>query len=272
MATVLITGCSSGIGHATAARLAKSGRWTVYASARRLDTLTALREAGCRVLTLDVTDEASMTAAVAAVEDGVDVLINNAGYSQSGALETLPIDSVRRQFETNVFGALRMAQLVLPGMRAKGAGTIVNISSMGGKFTIPGGGAYHATKYAIEAISDALRMEVARFGVDVICVEPGFIRSEFSATAVGSVAAGDDGPYTDFNAAVARATREVYEGPFRRIGGEADDVAAAIERALLKRRAPTRVPVTPSARLLIGLRRVLPDRTWDRVIGRQYGA
>jgi NAD(P)-dependent dehydrogenase (short-subunit alcohol dehydrogenase family) len=269
---VLITGCSTGIGHATAARLARSGRWTVYASARRVETLAGLQDAGCRVLALDVTDEASMTSAVAAVEGGVDVLINNAGYSQSGALETLPIDSVRRQFETNVFGALRMAQLVLPGMRAKGAGTIVNISSMGGRFTVPGGGAYHATKYAVEAISDALRMEVARFGVHVICIEPGFIRSEFSATAIGSVATADDGPYAEFNAAVARGTREVYEGPFRRLGGEADDVAAAIERALQKQRPPTRVPVTPSARLLIGLRRVLPDRAWDRVIGRQYGA
>jgi len=270
MVNVLITGCSSGIGHATAARLARSGRWTVYATARRVETLAELEAAGCRVLALDVTDETSMAAAVAAVEGGADVLVNNAGYSQSGALETLPMDAVRRQFETNVFGALRMAQLVLPGMRAKGAGTVVNVSSMGGRLTFPGGGAYHATKYALEAMSDALRMEVARFGVGVIVVEPGLIRTEFSATAVGGVEV-QDGPYAEFNAAVARSTDEVYRGPLARLGGDADDVAAAIEKALLRDRAPTRVPVTPSARLLMGLRRVLPDRAWDRVVGRSFG-
>src|SRR5688572_22108977 len=259
MPNLLITGCSSGIGHATAARLARSGRWTVYATARKIDTLTALAAAGCRTAVLDVTDEASMTAAVAAVEGGVDVLINNAGYSQSGALETLPMDAVRRQFETNVFGLLRMCQLVLPGMRAAGEGKIVNVSSMGGRLTFPGGGAYHATKYAVEALSDAMRMEVARFGIDVICVEPGLIRTEFGETAAASVGE-PGGPYAEFNEAVARSTRDVYSGPLSRLGGDADSVAGAIEKALSKRRAPTRVPVTPSARVFMGLRRVLPDR------------
>jgi NAD(P)-dependent dehydrogenase (short-subunit alcohol dehydrogenase family) len=181
----------------------------------------------------------------------------------------LPMDSVRRQFETNVFGLLRMCQLVLPGMRAAGEGKIVNVSSMGGRLTFPGGGAYHATKYAVEALSDALRMEVGRFGIDVICVEPGLIRTEFGETAASGVEA-EDGPYAEFNAAVARSTREVYSGPLSRLGGDGDDVAAAIERALGKRRAPTRVPVTPSARLIMGLRRVLPDRAWDRVIGSSF--
>src|SRR5215207_3089566 len=236
MASVLITGCSTGIGRATAKRLAAGDR-IVYATARRVETLAELEAAGCQTLALDVTDETSMQAAVDAVEGGVGVLINNAGYSQSGALETLPMDSVRRQFETNVFGLLRMCQLVLPGMRAAGAGTIVNVSSMGGRLTFPGGGAYHATKYAVEAMSDALRMEVARFGIDVVCVEPGLIRTEFGSTAASSV--GDGGPYAEFNAAVARSTREVYEGPLSRLGGDADSVAAAIERALSKRRPPT---------------------------------
>jgi NAD(P)-dependent dehydrogenase (short-subunit alcohol dehydrogenase family) len=267
MTSVLITGCSTGIGHATAARLAASG-WTVYATARRPETLADLEAAGCRTLALDVTDEASMQAAVNAVEGGVGVLVNNAGYSQSGALETLPMESVRRQFETNVFGLLRLTQLVLPGMRAAGAGKIVNVSSMGGRLTFPGGGAYHASKHAVEALSDALRMEVSRFGIDVICVEPGLIRTEFAETAATGVEGG--GPYADFNAAVARSTREVYEGPLSRLGGGADDVAAAIERALGKRRAPTRVPVTPSARILMGLYRWLPDRAWDRVVGSSF--
>ncbi len=263
---VLITGCSTGIGRATALRLA-GGDFTVYASARRVETLTELEAAGCHVLALDVTDDASMEAAVAGLD--VDVLINNAGYSQSGALETLPMASVRRQFETNVFGALRLTQLVLPGMRAKGAGKVVMISSMGGRLTFPGGGAYHATKYAIEAISDALRMEVRPFGIDVICVEPGLIRTEFGTTAADGVP-DDGGPYAKLNAAVARSTREVYTGPLSRLGGDGDDVAAAIERALTAKRAPTRVPVTASARVFMGVRRLLPDRAWDRVVGASF--
>jgi short-subunit dehydrogenase len=204
----------------------------------------ALRLLAAMGLQTDVVDNG--LAAVDAVEGGVGVLINNAGYSQSGALETLPMDAVRRQFETNVFGLLRMCQLVLPGMRAAGSGKIVNVSSMGGRLTFPGGGAYHATKHAVEALSDALRMEVGRFGIDVICVEPGLIRSEFGSTAAAGVT-DDDGPYADFNAAVARSTR-----------------------ALAKRRAPARVPVTPSARILMGLHSLLPDRVWDRVVGSAF--
>src|SRR5579884_2748224 len=143
--------------------------WKVYATARRPETLADLRERGCETLSLDVTDEASMQAAVEAVserEGAVGVLVNNAGYSQSGALETVQLDQIRRQFETNVFGLLRMCQLVLPGMRRQRWGKIVNISSMGGRLTFPGGGVYHATKYAVEALSDALRFEVRGFGVD----------------------------------------------------------------------------------------------------------
>ena len=159
---VLITGCSTGIGRATAERLAAAGH-TIYATARNESSIEDLEDLGCRTLALDVTDEASMKAAVDAVvaeEGAVGALVNNAGYSQSGAIETVAMEDVRRQFETNVFGLIRMCQLVLPGMREQGAGRIVNISSMGANFTFPGGGVYHATKYAVEAISDALRFEV----------------------------------------------------------------------------------------------------------------
>ena len=151
--TILITGCSTGIGRATAERLAAGGH-TVYATARKLEAVADLEGKGCRTLALDVTDEASMEAAVARIDEesgGVDALVNNAGYSQSGAVETLAMDALRRQFETNVFGLVRLTQLVLPGMRERGFGRIVNISSMGANFTFPGGGAYHATKYAVEA-------------------------------------------------------------------------------------------------------------------------
>ena len=148
--TVLITGCSTGIGRACAQRLARAGH-TVYATARRLESVEDLKAAGCRTLALDVTDEASMTAAVQAIEaesGAVGALVNNAGYSQSGAIETLSMDDLRRQYETNVFGLVRMTQLVLPGMRAARSGRIVNMSSMGANFVFPGGGAYHASKYA----------------------------------------------------------------------------------------------------------------------------
>ena len=157
---VLITGCSSGIGHATASRLAAGG-WTVYATARRPETIADLAEKGCKTLALDVTDEASMSAAVSAVTDAegtVGVLVNNAGYSQSGAVETVPIDQVRRQFETNVFGLIRMCQLVLPGMREQRYGKIVNIGSMGGRLTFPGGGLY-LTESAFTASMASLSAE-----------------------------------------------------------------------------------------------------------------
>jgi NAD(P)-dependent dehydrogenase (short-subunit alcohol dehydrogenase family) len=265
--TVLITGCSSGIGEATALRLRRAG-WRVYASARKPETLGALREAGCETLALDVTDEASMQAAVRTVEEregAVGVLVNNAGYSQSGALETLPMAKVRAQFETNVFGLVRMCQLVLPKMRAQGWGRIVNVSSMGGKLTFPGGGAYHATKYAIEAMSDALRFEVKKFGVDVIVVEPGLIRSGFAgavATNMGSL--DETGPYAEFNAAVKRATEEVYvKGPLAMLGGDPDAVAKTIEAAIGTKSPKARYRVTASASLLMTQRAWMTDRVWD---------
>ncbi len=272
---VLITGCSSGIGEATAALLARQGH-TVYATARQRHHLAALEAAGCRTLSLDVTDEDSMRAAVDTVvsEAGaVGALVNNAGYSQSGALETVALDDVRRQFETNVFGLLRMCQLVLPSMRQRGAGRIVNVSSMGANFTFPGGGCYHATKYAVEALSDALRFEVAGFGVGVTVVQPGIIRTSFSARAVAEVPrpAAGTGPYDEFNASVARATQSVYErGALSRLGGDAEDVAKVIARALTARRAPVRVRVTPSAHYLVTQRRLMPTRVWDRLLRTQF--
>jgi NAD(P)-dependent dehydrogenase (short-subunit alcohol dehydrogenase family) len=270
---VLITGCSSGIGRATAQRLASEG-WTVYATARRPDTLSDLEAAGCKTLPLDVTDEASMSAAVNAVvaaEGAVGVLINNAGYSQSGAVESVPLDQVRRQFETNVFGLIRMCQLVLPGMRDQHWGRIVNLSSMGGRLTFPGGGLYHGSKYAVEAISDALRFEVQGFGVGVIVIEPGLIVTNFGETAAGSVGDWDRaGPYADFNRDVARAIEDVYHGPLAKLGAGPDAVAKAIAGALNSEHPKTRYPVTVSAHLMINQRRLMTDRLWDRVMRTQF--
>ena len=271
---VLITGCSSGIGRATARRLAGAG-WKVYATARRPETLADLEAAGCRTLACDVTDEQSMRACVDAVveaEGAVGALVNNAGYSQSGAVESVDLDSIRTQFETNVFGLIRMCQLALPGMREQGWGRVVNVGSMGGKLTFPGGGIYHATKYSVEAICDAMRFEVAGFGVDVICIEPGLITTGFGEAAVGSLAEGaeTEGPYAKFNARVGRATAAVYEGPMRRLGGGPDVVARTIERAIAAKRPRARYKVTPSARLAIAQRRLMSDRMWDRAMASQF--
>jgi short-subunit dehydrogenase len=221
-----------------------------------------------------VIDEPSRRAAVEAVteaEGAVGVLINNAGYSQSGAVESVPIEQVRQQFETNVFGLLRMCRLVLPGMRAQGWGKIVNVSSMGGRLTFPGGGVYHATKYAVEALSDALRFEVRGFGVDVIIIEPGLIVTNFGGVAAGSVQrTAADGAYAEFNRRVAELTEEAYKGPMAKLGAGPEAVAKAIARAISARRPKARYPVTPSARLMIGQRRLTPDRVWDLMMRTQF--
>lgn len=275
---ILITGCSTGIGRETARRLAGKG-WTVYASARRPEAIADLEAEGCHTLALDVDDEGSMAAAVAKIEDEqgqIWGLVNNAGYSQSGAVESLPLDSIRAQFETNVFGLLRMCQLALPGMRASGGGRIINISSMGGRLVFPGGGAYHATKYAVEAFSDALRFEVDGFGVKVVLIEPGLIRTEFGDTAAGSLSgastegAGGDA-YAHFNASVGAITQGAYDGTIGKLfGGRPGAVARKIERALSSSRPRARYRVTPSASVIMAQRRLMPDRTWDAAMRAQF--
>jgi NAD(P)-dependent dehydrogenase (short-subunit alcohol dehydrogenase family) len=269
---VLITGCSTGIGRATAERLAGDG-WKVHATARRPESIEDLAERGCKTHVLDVTDESSMESAVRAVEeDGpIGALVNNAGYSQSGAIETIPMESVRRQFETNVFGLMRMCQLVLPTMRSAGSGRIVNLSSMGGKLTFPGGGVYHATKHAVEALSDALRFEVAGFGVDVVVIEPGLIITEFGETAAGSLSeVQEHGPYSKFNSDVARVTANAYTGPMARFGAGPEAVAGKIVKALTARRPSTRYTVSASAKAMLGVHRLSTDRMWDRFVRYQY--
>src|SRR5215203_4700402 len=269
---VLITGCSTGIGRATAERLADDG-WNVHATARRPESIEELATRGCKTHALDVTDERSMKSAVRTIEEdgAIGALINNAGYSQSGAIETIPMESVRRQFETNVFGLMRLCQLVLPSMRAAGSGRIVNLSSMGAKLTFPGGGVYHATKHAVEALSDALRFELAGFGVDVVVIEPGLIITQFGETAAGSLAEVEEqGPYAQFNSDVARVTANACTGPLARFGGGPEAVAAKIAKVLSVRRPSARYTVTPSAKVMLGMRRAMTDRMWDRFVRSQY--
>jgi NAD(P)-dependent dehydrogenase (short-subunit alcohol dehydrogenase family) len=271
---VLITGCSTGIGRATALRLAKAGH-IVYATARKVETLHDLAAAGCKVMALDVCDEASIRAGVAKVEQehgAVGVLVNNAGYGSEGPIEEVPMEEVRRQFETNVFGLTLLTKLVLPGMRKQGWGKIVNLSSMGGRMTLPGGGFYHATKYAVEAISDALRFEVQGFGIDVIIIEPGPIKTEFGDTAIARVAAlgGPASPYKEFLTVLQRQIRDAYEGPMGRLAADADAVAKAIETAITASRPKTRYVITVAAHVMMGLRRWVGDRGWDAVMRTQF--
>jgi NAD(P)-dependent dehydrogenase (short-subunit alcohol dehydrogenase family) len=271
---VLITGCSSGIGRATAMRLQNAG-WLVYATARKPAAIEDLARAGCRTLALDVSDEASMVRAVAEVEaecGAIAALVNNAGYSQSGAIEETPIALIRRQFETNFFGLARLTQLVLPGMRRAGRGRIVNLGSMGGTLVFPGGGYYHATKYALEAFSDALRFEVSGFGIDVILIQPGLIRTRFAEAAVSNLPAqAADSPYRALMAKVLQATRDAYAtGLAAKLSGSPDDVARTIEQALAAGRPKTRYRVSASAWAFMWQRTLLGDRGWDGFLARHY--
>ena len=271
---VLITGCSTGIGRATAVLLATKG-WPVYATARKLEAIKDLEAKGCKTLALDVCDESSMRAAVQSVEQAhgaVGVLVNNAGYGLEGCFEETPMEEVRRQFETNVFGLTRMCQLVLPGMRNQRWGRIVNLSSVGGRLTLPGGAFYHATKHAVEALSDAMRFELRDFGIDVVIIEPGPIKTEFGNTAIAAVGRvkQEASPYTAFNAAVAGKIHEAFEGWMAVAAGAPEDVAKAIEQAVSADRPRTRYAITAAAKSMMFLRRWLPDRAFDGVLGTQY--
>jgi NAD(P)-dependent dehydrogenase (short-subunit alcohol dehydrogenase family) len=267
---VLITGCSSGIGRATALALARAGL-PVWASARKAGGLADLRRAGCRVLELDVTDEQSRAAAVRQVEaehGAVGVLVNNAGHGGGGPVEEVPLSIVRETFETNVFAVIRMCQLVLPGMRAQRGGLIVNIGSAAGLVTPPTGCPYAMTKYALESLCDALRPEVAPFGIRVTLVQPGAVRTRFMANSEPHQPAGDgDGPYAVYQANVAKMAARAHREGARGVLG-ADDVAAVILKAVTAPRAKARYKAGSQARLAPVARRVLGDRGWDAFMRR----
>jgi NADP-dependent 3-hydroxy acid dehydrogenase YdfG len=269
---VLVTGCSSGIGAATATALLEAGH-VVYATARRPETLAALEAAGAHALALDVTSEDSMTAAVDEVvarHGRVGALVNNAGYGEYGTVEETDLAKVRTMFETNVFGLARLTQLVLPSMRHARSGRIVNIGSMGGRITFPVGGYYHATKYAVEAISDALRNEVRPFGIRVVLIEPGLIRTQFGDTAMSSDAASvdPDSPYAALLAASASATTGSYESAMLAAGPE--KVAAVVVKAVDSSHPRSRYVITPAARAMITARTLGGDRVWDGIVRQQF--
>ncbi len=262
----LVTGASSGIGKASARTLYEAG-FVVYATARSPEKLTDLEATGLRTLRLDVTDEESMIAAVAAVQGehgAIDVLVNNAGFGLYGAAEDVPLEEARYQFEVNLFGLARLTQLVLPNMRRQGSGTIVNISSMGGEITFPLGAWYHASKHALEAYSDALRQEVKRFGIDVVLIQPGVIKTEFGGIASQAVREhSGHGAYRKLAEAMAKSTEQMYGENSK--ASDPPVVANAIRKAVGTARPKPRYAVGYMAKPLLTLNRLLPDRVFDRI-------
>jgi NAD(P)-dependent dehydrogenase (short-subunit alcohol dehydrogenase family) len=216
----LVTGASSGIGEATALRLKALG-YTVYAAARRVDRMRPLADAGVQVLAMDVTDDASMQAGIEEMvrrSGRIDVLVNNAGYGSYGAVEDVPLAEGRAQFDVNVFGAVRLIQLAVPHMRSQRSGTIINITSMGGKIHTPLGAWYHGTKFALEAISDCLRLELRPFGIDVVIIEPGGIKTEWGAS-----------PQTNCATSPAKGRTQIRPGRWRK-SWSAKPAASAFRR------------------------------------------
>jgi NAD(P)-dependent dehydrogenase (short-subunit alcohol dehydrogenase family) len=268
--TALITGASSGIGEATALHLAELG-YTVYAGARRVERMSDLADRGIRTRALDVTNDASMLALVEALlaETGrIDVLVNNAGYGLYGALEDVPIEEARRQFEVNLFGLARLTQLVLPQMRAQRHGYVVNVSSMGGKIWEPLGSWYHASKFAVEGLSDSLRVEVAEFGIKVVIIQPGTIRSEWSGIAADQLeATSANTPYARQAKIIGRALRAVDR---MQLASGPEVVAEAIARAVQSPKPRTRYVVGGGARGILLAERILPDRGFDKFIQLGY--
>lgn len=258
----LITGASSGMGKDFALRLIKEG-YQVYGAARRIDKMADIKAAGGHVLALDVTDDASMSAAVQQIikEQGrIDVLINNAGYGQFGALEDVPLNEGRRQMETNLFGAARLVQLCLPHMRTQGYGRIFNISSIGGKLAGPLGGWYHASKFALEGYSDALRLEVKPFGIAVVVIEPGGVESEWAGIATQEASRySAHGAYAGLVKGFGKIQENTRQAP-------TSVISDLIVKALKARQPKARYHGGVLAAPLLFLRWVLTDRMFDRLV------
>ena len=263
--TVLITGASSGIGKATAERLLKEG-YSVYAAARRVDRMRDLEDLGAIALKMDVTKEDDVVDGVERInaeQGGTDILVNNAGFGLYGAMEDTPLDDARYQFEVNLFGAARLTQLVLPYMRELGAGKIVNVSSVGGKIYTPLGSWYYATKHALEGWSDCLRWELKHFGIHVIIVEPGLIRTDFGNVMRGPLLEySGDSAYGGIVKRLTERTKK-YDG-----GSPPSVIANTILKAVQARRPRTRYAAGQYAKPVLLLRKLITDRMYDRLLDR----
>ncbi|MEV0698689.1 oxidoreductase [Saccharopolyspora sp. NPDC050389] len=262
----LVTGASSGIGRATALELLRAGH-TVYGAARRVHKMDAIRSAGGHVLEMDARDGESLDRAVATILDEqqrIDVLVNNAGTVLHGAIEDVPLDQARDQLEVNLLAPARLVQLVLPHMRAQRSGTIVNVSSIGGEISLPLGAWYYASKHALEAFSDTLRMEVEPFGIDVVIVQPGIIKTEFEdQTAAQLREISGNGAYREMAEAMARRGETGLSE-----GSDPGLVAETIRQAIESGRPDTRCAVGWLADKLLELNRSLPDREFDELATR----
>ncbi len=266
--TALVTGASSGIGEATVRALLEDG-YEVFAGARRLERMAPLERLGARLIFLDLADDASIVSAVETIANAagrLDVLVNNAGYGCLGALEDVPLAEGRRQFEVCLFGLARLCQLALPIMRSQGAGRIVNVGSMVGRFGEPFGAWYHAAKFAVEGLSDCLRMEAAPFGVHVIVIEPGTIRTEFSRIAGESLlrASGE----TAYAPYARRHAKMLARNDASKVPSSPEGVARTIVRAVRAARPRARYPTGAAARLMLIFRRFAPDWLFDFVMWR----
>jgi len=266
---ILVTGCSSGIGRAAALEAARRGH-RVFASARNVaDVAEIARPPAIEAVELDVARPGSIAAAVKRVEDAagrIDALVNAAGYAHYGAVEEVSAEEWRAQFEVNFFGAVDLTRAVLPRMREARRGTVVMVSSVGGRVVVPFAAPYCASKHALEAVADSLRVEAAPFGIRVVVVQPGPVETRFADKARRLVAPllARPGPYRELYAGAERA----MNGDFQRGGGTAEAVARVIVDAIEARRPRARYRVTPMARLLIPLRRFLPDRAVDAMMRR----
>lgn len=264
MSTILVTGASSGIGKAAALHLIRQGH-TVYVAARRVEAMADLAAKGAIPLRMDITSEADVSSVVARItrdHGAVDVLVNNAGYAIYGAVEDTSMEDARAQFDVNVFGLARLTQLLIPAMRARGRGTIINVSSMGGKIYTPLGAWYHATKHALEGWSDALRLELKPFGIHVVVIEPGLIATEFGDVMTQPMLARSGaGPYGKLAHAIAKSTAPMSTPTV---------VANAIDQAVRARRPKTRYVAGNLARPLMFVRKYLGDRVYDRLIMSQF--
>jgi short-subunit dehydrogenase len=262
--TVLVTGASAGIGRATAIYLAQNG-YNVYGAARRVEKMNDLKKYGIKPIVLDVTNDESVTTCVENIfkEAGsIDVLINNAGFGCEGAIEDVTMQDAKYQLEVNVFGAMRLTQLILPKMRQNKYGKIVNISSVGGKIALPLGGWYHASKFAIEALSDAMRMEVKQFDIDVIVIEPGGIKSEWGDIALESLV----------RVSGNTAYKEMVKGAFNSFkqtvskNSEPIVIARLIKKGIEANKPKTRYVGGSMAKPLLFLRNILSDKMFERII------
>ena len=263
---ILITGASSGMGYQTARILAEQGH-RVYGAARRVEKIAELKPFGVEALKLDITDEASIQAVVKEIidrEGRIDVLINNAGYGFFGAIEDVSIADAKHQFEVNIFGLARMTQEVLPYMRAQHSGRIVNLASIAGHITLLFGAWYNATKYALEAFSDALRMEVKPFGIDVVIIEPGAIRTDWGIIAADHLRdSAKGGAYEQLAMAEADAMRRTY---LSKIPTDPAVISKKIAHAAVCRCPRTRYRTGRGAKILVALHNILPARWWDALV------